>query len=114
MPKEQNPIKSKNKSVTLKKRFSTKENFYKENFKIVKNSKNSEIRSNNLNLQNSITPCFPYKIDDEFQDNLSNVTSDKDSIYNEENHDLLENPLSRFTEHYNKFNENYNKFFSEK
>ena len=53
-------------------------------------------------------------IADESEDHSTNITSDKDSIYNDENCDQLEYSLNNLTEFNNRFNDIYNTNFIEK
>ena len=108
-------VKSKFTNASLKKNCTSRENRTLNNFNITK-TKNSDtsISTNNLLMQSSQIPNFQLKIDDEIYDHVSNVSSYKDSIYNDENCDKLETPLNDLDDYSRKFIETYNELFFDK
>jgi hypothetical protein len=100
----------------LLKNFSLNVNPKKNSISISKITRNSvpNINPKNMNIFNSQTPNLKLKLDDEIDHHESKETSVKDSIYNDENLDILENPLSNFKKNCQKFVDTYNEKFIEK
>lgn len=72
-----------------------------------------------MDTQNTIfqsihIPNLQSKIDDEIENHVTYETSDKDSIYNDENIDQLEAPLNELSTFSRKFNVNYSHSFCDK
>lgn len=105
---------TKNSTPLLLKNCSSSGNPKTNSISISRINRNSDpnINPKSLNLNNSQTPNLQLKIDDDIDDHESKDTSVKDSIYNDDNNEILDNPLVNFKKNCQNFIETYNeKFF---